>query len=348
MSSFAGDHARLGSAGPLDAPLDVAGAEHFGTYVDGACETHHTTYAGALDRVRGLGRGFVWISLDDPDEHQIRSLALLFDLHPLAVEHALKHQGAPKVEWYDHFLMVTMRTFGHTGYRPDQGALTDGRIALFLGHDFLITCGRGEHSALAEIRSRVETSPALEPSAVMHAIADRIVGGYLALAGVLRAEADLVEEKVFSQSCDGDIERIYFLRREIVHVRRSIEPLTHALRQFQVEHGDLISTELSHSMRDVMGQNIHAIERIATTEALLESLLETAFGREGTKQNVDMRKISAWAAMAAVPTTVAGIYGMRFPNMPELHWEWGYPAVLTAMVLVMAVLYRTFHRKRWL
>lgn len=347
MPSHASGPATPGDSRQRDAPLDTRGGEHFGVYVDGIRAADEPTYAVALDRVRELGRGFVWLSLDEPDDHQMNSVADVFDLHPLAVEHVLRGRRRPKVEWYDHLVAVAFKTLPHVDDESDQKTPADGHIALFVGRDFLITCAQGEHEAIAEVRKRAENSPVSEPSAVMHAIADRVVGSYLELAARMRVEADLVEEKVFSRSTDGDIERIYYLKRQIVHMRLSIEPLTHALRQFAAEHGDLMSVELGHSMRDVMEQNIQAVERIVSAEALLESLLESAYGRESTQQNVDMRKIAAWAAMAAVPTTVAGIYGMRFPDMPELHWLWGYPAVLTLMTVVTALLYRTFHRKGW-
>jgi magnesium transporter len=317
-------------------------------HVNGALLADESACTTALQRVRERGQGFVWLSLEDPDDHQMQFIAETFDLHPLAMEHAVRGRARPKVEWYDHHMMVAMRTLTCIEHLSNPAAPPDGQIAVFVGRDFLVTCGRGEDTVLADVRRIVETEPSTHPAAVLHAIADRVVGTYLETAVRMRMEADLVEEKVFSQSTSGDIERIYFLKREIVRMRRSIEPLTHALREFTSEHGELISVELRHNMRDVMEQNIHAVERIVNTEALLDSLLETAYGREGTQQNVDMRKISAWAAMGAVPTTVAGIYGMRFPNMPELHWAWGYPAVLTGMVVVTALLYRTFRRKRWL
>jgi magnesium transporter len=329
-------------------PLDQRGAEHYGVYVDGVRQADAPTYEAALAQVRELGRGFVWLSLEDPADHQMRSVARTFDIHPLAVEHTVRPRASPKVEWYDHHLVIAMRTLCPLEGEPDPARSAGGQLAVFVGKDFLVTCGRGRHTAVADVRDAAERSSVPEPSAVMHAIADRVVRDYLEVATRMREEADLAEEQVFSQSADGDIERIYFLKREIVHMRRSIEPLTFALRQFAAEHGEWISAELRHNMRDVMEQNIHAVERIAGTEALLDSLLDTAYGREGTQQNADMRKISAWAAMGAVPTTLAGIYGMRFPDMPELHWTWGYPGLLAVIVVLTGLLYRIFHRKGWL
>jgi magnesium transporter len=324
--------------------LESRGAEHHGVYVDGVRQGDAPTYEDALARVRETGRGFVWLSLDNPDDHQMRSLADTFDLHPLAVEHTVRPRACPKVEWYDDHLVISMRTLRPLG----EEIAGDGQLAVFVGHDFLITCARGEHPAIAEVRRAVEHSAIPTPAEVMHAIADRVVSDYLQVATQIRQEADLAEERVFSQTVDGDIERIYFLKREVVRMRRSIEPLTFALRQFAAEHGDWISTDLRHDMHDVMQQNVHAVERITATEALLDSLLDTAYGREGTRQNADMRKISAWAAIGAVPTTLAGIYGMRFADMPELHWTWGYPGLLVLILVITGLMYRTFHRKHWL
>ena len=328
--------------------LESRGTAHHGVYVDGVRQADAPTYEVALARVRALGRGFVWLSLVDPADHQMRSLATTFDLHPLAVEHTVRPRACPKVEWYDDHLVISMRTLRPLDEEPDPAMAGDGQLAVFVGHDFLITCARGQHPAVAEVRRAVEHSPAPRPTEVMHAIADRVTSDYLEIANRMRQEADLAEERVFSQTVDGDIERIYFLKREVVRMRRSIEPLTFALGQFAAEHGGWISADLRHDMRDVMQQNVHAVERIAATEALLDSLLETAYGREGTRQNEDMRKISAWAAIGAVPTTLAGIYGMRFADMPELHFTWGYPGLLALILVITGLMYRTFHRKRWL
>lgn len=322
--------------------------EHCGVYVDGVRQTGAPTYEVALARVRELGRGYVWLSLDDPDDREMRSVAAAFDLHPLALEHTVRTRAWPKVEWYDHHLVIAMRTVCPRDHEPDPATSADGQLAVFVGHDFLITWARGAHPAVAEVRDAVDDAPVLKPAEVMHAIADRVVGDYLQVATRMRAEADLVEEQVFSQTADADIERIYVLKREIVHMRRSIEPLTLALRQFAAEHGEWISKELRHDMRDVMEQNVHAVERIVGTEALLDSLLDTAYGREGIRQNSDMRKISAWAAMGAVLTTLAGLCGMNFVDTPPRHWTWGYPGLLVLILVITGLMYRTFHRKRWL
>jgi magnesium transporter len=322
--------------------------EHCGVYVDGVRQPDAPTYEVALARVRELGRGYVWLSLDDPDDHEMRSVADAFDLHPLAVAHTVRTRTCPKVEWYDHHLVIAMRTVCPLDDDPDPATAADGHLAVFVGRDYLVTCGRGVHPAVADVRRAVDDAPVPKPTEVMHAIADRVVGDYLEVATRMREEADLVEEQVFSQTADADIGRIYFLKREIVHMRRSIEPLTLALRQFAAEHGDWISKELRHDMRDVMEQNVHAVERIVGAEALLDSLLDTAYGREGIRQNADMRRISAWAAMGAVLTTLAGICGMNFVDTPPLHWTWGYPGLLALILVITGLMYRTFHRKRWL
>jgi magnesium transporter len=182
----------------------------------------------------------------------------------------------------------------------------------------------------------------------MHAIADHVVDTYLEVTDLVEYDIDSMEENVFSPTSTTDIEHIYMLKREVVEMRRAVSPLTLALQRMGTDHNDLISKEVRRYMRDVLDHNTQASDRITSYDEVLSSLVQAAVGKVSMQQNIDMRKISAWVAIAAVPTALAGIYGMNFDHMPELHQVWGYPAVLLVMATVCSVLYLTFRRNHWL
>jgi magnesium transporter len=182
----------------------------------------------------------------------------------------------------------------------------------------------------------------------MHAIADHVVDSYLDITDLIERDIDAIEENVFSPTQPTNIDHIYMLKREVVELRRAVAPLTLALQRLGTDHNDLISIEVRRYLRDVLDHNIQASDRITSYDDMLSSLVTAALGKVAMQQNVDMRKISAWVAIAAVPTMIAGIYGMNFNNMPELQWSWGYPAVLVVMATVCLLLYRTFRRYHWL
>ena len=316
------------------------------------------TYAAALDKVHELEvagqQAFVWIGLHEPDKHQMQSVADVYGLHPLAVEDAVNAHQRPKVERYDDTLFLVLKTVNYVPHESVELAheiVETGEIMVFVGSDFVVTVRHGEHTGLAGVRTQLEAEHsqlALGPFAVMHAIADHIVDTYRWVTESLESDIDAIEEATFSPTAKTDIEPIYLLKREVVELRRAVYPLTDALGRMHTDYRDLLSKEILRQMRDVMDHQSLAADRIAAYDEMLSSLVQAALARVGMQENLDMRKISAWAAMAAVPTAIAGIYGMNFENMPELSWQWGYPAVLLMMAGICGFLYRTFRRNHWL
>lgn len=296
----------------------------------------------------------MWIGLHEPDEFQMQSVADVFSLHELAVEDAVHAHQRPKLERYDTTLFLVLKTINYVEHDSMENAreiVETGEIMVFVGPEFVVTVRHGDHSGLAGVRKRLDSSPSilkLGPFAVMHAIADHVVDSYLDVTDLIETDIDAMEEDVFSPRSRSGIEYIYLLKREVVEMRRAVAPLTQALSRLLTDHNDLISVEVRRYMRDVLDHNVIASERVASYDEMLSSLVQAALGKIAVQQNVDMRKISAWVAIAAVPTALAGIYGMNFDNMPELHWAWGYPAVLCVMAVVCFVLYRTFRRNNWL
>ncbi len=329
-----------------------------GIYVDGQRAPGKYTHAAALSKVHELERegreAFVWIGLHEPDEHQMQAVADVFCLHELAVEDAVHAHQRPKLERYDKTLFLVLKTVNyveHASMSTAREIVETGEIMVFVGPDFVVTVRHGEHSGLADVRKRLDASPAilkLGPYAVMHAIADHVVDSYLDVTDLIESDIDAMEEDIFSPLTQTNIECIYLLKREVVELRRAVSPLTVGLQRILTDHNDLISVEVRRYMRDVLDHNTQASDRIASYDDMLSSLVQAALGKVAMQQNVDMRKISAWVAIAAVPTALAGIYGMNFDHMPELHWTFGYPMVLLVMATSCALLYRTFRHNHWL
>lgn len=330
-----------------------------GVYIDGVRLPGKYTHAAALTKVReaeaeGNTHAFVWVGLHEPDEHQMQAVADVFGLHELAVEDAVHAHQRPKLERYDNTLFLVLKTImyvEHESVAKTREIVETGEIMVFVGPDFVVTVRHGDHGGLAGVRKRMDSTPAncaLGPYAVLHAIADHVVDHYLEVTDLVELDIDAMEENVFSPTTETDIEHIYLLKREVVEMRRAVGPLNLALQRLGSDHNDLISKEVRRYIRDVVDHNIQAADRIASYDEVLSSLVQAALGKVGMQQNTDMRKISAWVAIAAVPTAMAGIYGMNFDNMPELHWTLGYPMVLLVMLTVCVVLHRTFRRNNWL
>ena len=327
-------------------------------YVDGCRLPGKFTHAAALAKVHELENNgqlaFVWIGLHEPDHHQMQAVADVFGLHPLAVEDAVHAHQRPKLERYDETLFLVLKTVNyvpHESVALAREIVETGEIMVFVSRDFVVTVRHGDHTGLAGVRKHMEhekTHLILGPYGVMHAIADHVVDSYLDVTRLMECDIDAIEEETFSPVHKTDIGQIYLLKREVVELRRAVAPLSVALGRLQTDQKDLLSKEVLRYMRDVLDHQTQAEAQITSYDDMLSSLVQAALAKVGMQQNTDMRKISAWVAIAAVPTMIAGIYGMNFEHMPELSWTWGYPAVLLLMVSVCAFLYRNFRRNHWL
>src|ERR1700691_2093206 len=344
---------------PPDNHRPVSGAlVDCGVYVDGARLPGLYSHAQACAKVRELEEigqaAFVWIGLHEPDESQMKDLTEVFGLHPLAIEDAVSAHQRPKLERYDESLFLVLKTVNYVPHESvvlAREIVETGEIMIFVGASFVITVRHGEHSGLSEVRKRMEADPEqmrLGPYAVMHAIADYVVDNYLEVTQLMENDIDAIEEAAFAPGHRTEIEPIYLFKREVVELRRCVNPLSMPFARMQSEHKDLISKEVRRYLRDVADHHTHAAEQIASYDDNLSSLVQAALARVEMQQNTDMRKISAWAGLLAFPTMIAGIYGMNFEYMPILKWHWGYPTVMSFMVIVWVLLYRNFRRRDWL
>lgn len=316
------------------------------------------TYAAALTRVRqieSLGHeAYVWVGLREPSLNEMQDVADVFGLHALAVEDAVCAHQRPKLERYDDTVFLVLKTVNYVPHESVAAArqiVETGEIMVFVGKDFVVTVRHGEHGGLSEVRKRLDADPAqmrLGPYAVMHAIADNVVDHYLEVSSLIESDIDTIEEVAFAPGRKIDVEPIYLLKREVVELRRCVNPLSSAFHRIQIENKDMISKEVRRYLRDVADHQSEAADHINSYDDMLNSLIQAALARVGMQQNNDMRKMAAWAGIAALPTAVAAIYGMNFHFMPELNWTWGYPGIMALMALSCLILYFQFRRNHWL
>ncbi|QXF83678.1 magnesium/cobalt transporter CorA [Rhodococcus pyridinivorans] len=323
-------------------------------YVDGHRLPGRYSHTEAVAEVRRRGTGFVWLGLHHPDEKQMTNVSHTFGLHELMVEDAVHAHQRPKLERYDDVLFLVLRTVSyieHESVTTTKDIVETGEIMLFTGPDFIVSVRHGDHSELSHVRKRLESDPdhlSHGPAAVLHAIADHVVDSYLAVTTAVQPDVDDIEELVFTPDTRIAVDQIYMLKREIVQLRRAVVPLAEPLQQLIRAPGNPIPKDVRRYFRDVADHHTTVSDRIAAFDETLGTLLDAAIAKVTVQQNTDMRKISAWVAIAAVPTMIAGIYGMNFDRMPELHWQYGYYVVLSAIVAITVGLFVTFRRNNWL
>ncbi|MDQ0580316.1 magnesium and cobalt transport protein CorA [Streptomyces rishiriensis] len=324
-------------------------------YRDGVRAPSGADLVDTVERVRKQGHGFVWLGLHEPTNDEFAGIAELFDLHPLAVEDAVEAHQRPKVERYGETLFAVFKTVcyvEHEELTETSEVVDTGEIMVFVGRDFVITVRHGRHGSLGPLREELEsdtTQLAKGPSAVLHAVADHVVDDYLDVIDSVQEDIDRVETDVFAANgARADPGRIYQLKRELLELKRAVVPLGRPLLDLADRPVRVVDPEIQAYFRDVSDHLLRATEQIAAFDELLNSILQAHLAQVTVAQNEDMRKITAWAAVIAVPTMVCGVYGMNFDHMPELHWRFGYPLVIGVISVACWVLYRGFRRNGWL
>ncbi|WP_328337553.1 magnesium and cobalt transport protein CorA [Streptomyces violaceus] len=324
-------------------------------YRDGQRTEGPEDLSDALGEARTAG-GFVWIGLHEPTEREFGHVTREFGLHPLAVEDALKAHQRPKLEVYDDSLFVVLKP---VTYEPRSDTVSAGEIMIFLGDSFAVTVRHGEGAPLKAVRHRLEQEPELlgnGPTSVLYAIADATVDHYLDVATELQADLEGLEAEVFSPEGGGSrntASRIYDFKRQVLEFRRATGPLALPMSRLAgtAQSGvavPFVDDRARPFFRDVSDHLTRVNESVENLDRLVSDILSAHLAQMSVRQNDDMRKISAWAAMAAIPTMVAGIYGMNFDHMPELRWEWSYPVLVMLMVVLEVLVFRLFKRRGWL
>ncbi|AZP15182.1 magnesium and cobalt transport protein CorA [Streptomyces aquilus] len=326
-------------------------------YRDGIRQEASPTVEESVARVRKTrGDAFLWLGLHEPSETEFARVTELFGLHPLAVEDAVHAHQRPKVEQYGDVLFAVFKTVTyveHEQLTATSEVVDTGELMVFTGPDFAITVRHGRHGSLGPLREDLEAEPqqlAKGPSAVLHAIADHVVDDYLSVTDAVQNDIDAVESDVFSprSARSADAGRIYQLKRELLELKRAVIPLGRPLAWLATEPCPAVDPGIRAYFRDVADHLARVTEQITAFDGLLDSILQAHLAQVTVAQNEDMRKITAWAAIIAVPTMVCGVYGMNFDHMPELRWRFGYPMVLAVIATACFVIHRGFKRNGWL
>jgi magnesium transporter len=317
-------------------------------YADGKRRAEDIDLATAYEQCARDNSSWVWIGLHQPTEEEFDSVKEEFELHPLAVEDAIKAHQRPKLEEYGDNTFLVLKP---ARYHDDIEEVEFGEILIFMGEGFLITVRHGETTQLHDLRERVEGDPELlrrGPAGALHAIVDRIVDDYTPVLRGVEDDIEEVEEEAFSPSRTNPAARIYHLKREVLDLHRATAPLVAPLERLSSDAHKYIPEEMRSYFRDVCDHAIRVNDQVETFREMLNSVLGANLTQVTVQQNSDVRKISAWVAILAVPTALAGIYGMNFEHMPELGWEFGYPLVLAVMLTLCVSLFVWFKRSGWL
>ncbi|WP_051950647.1 magnesium and cobalt transport protein CorA [Actinacidiphila yeochonensis] len=322
-------------------------------YEDG-CRAASLPPQAALEDARRRG-GFAWIGLHEPDAEHLAEIAEVFGLHPLAVEDAVHAHQRPKLERYGDTLFLVLKTVvfvEHEKLTATSEVVDTGEVMVFLGPDFVVVVRHGSAPGLARVRRALEARPELlahGPAAVLHAITDRVVDDFLDVADAVELDVDTLESDVFSPSQKGDdAERIYQLKRELIEFKHAVFPMARPMERLAEGADGLVGLEMGRYFRDVSDHLVHVRERLTSYGELVDGLLSANLSQLAVQQNVDMRRISAGAAVLAIPTMIAGFYGMNFKHMPELNWTFGYPVMVGVTAALSALCYRVFRRVGWL
>lgn len=316
-------------------------------YQDGARVTAPSDISEQVDLALKNG-GFVWIGLAEPTQEEFDHVVGELNFHPLAVEDAISAKQRPKIEDYAGLTFFVIKT---VFYDEQKSEITTGELMCFVDKHFIVTVRHGEGSPLTTVRHDLEQKPEqlrMGPFAVLHAVVDRVIDGYTSIANELENDVINIESKVFGGNRKTYSQEIYLLKREVIEYHHAIEPLILPLQKITSDAFTAAPLEIKPFFRDTIDHLQHANEHAAGMDSLLTTVLQADLAHVQVRQNEDVRRISAWVALAAGPTMVAGIYGMNFNYMPELEWKFGYPMILGVIAVLSGLLFYKFRKSNWL
>lgn len=290
----------------------------------------------------------VWVALRDPDSNELDRMQLAFGLHELAVEDARKGFQRPKLEEYGDSLFVVM----HLLEAGPDAQLIEGEVAVFVGPNYVLSVRSRSNQGFLGVRARSEREPHLlrhGPGYVLYALLDAVVDRYFPLLDMLETELEEVESQIFEKgSAKTSIQQLYRLKQRASRMRHAVAPLIEVAARLHGSRAPSVCMPVSDYFRDVHDHltRIHgAVEAVRET---ISTALQVNLALVTIEETDTTKRLAAWAAIFAVPTAMAGVWGMNFDSMPELHWRWGYPAALSAIAVVTGVLYWRFKRSGWL
>lgn len=301
-----------------------------------------------LSRASEDSDSFAWIGLASPTTAEINDVLGSFSLHETAIEDAVLAQQRAKIEDNGDVLTFVIRT---VFYDDSKSAISTGELICFIHRSFIIIVRHGDGAPLVSVRSDLESRPeflAYGPYAVLHGVMEKVIDEYSKIAAELEKDVIQIENEVFSESRKSVSKKIYSLKREVIKYRHALEPLVLPLQRLASEGRRDFPEQLRPFYRDVADQLALACEQGSAMDSLLTAALQADMAQVQVQQNNDVRRISAWVALAALPTMVAGLYGMNFKYMPELSWRFGYPTLLILLFTGCGFLYFKFKKARWL
>ncbi|MER7274266.1 magnesium and cobalt transport protein CorA [Dactylosporangium sp. NPDC000244] len=334
-------------------PEEDAAVMDCALYVRGSRQPGRPAFAEALTAARRRRNGFVWLGLFEPSWSQFTAVAEAIGADEAVVDQTLDAERRPAIQRRGDVTVLTLRTaryVEHAELTETSEVVDTGAVTLLIGAHFVVSVRHGGAGALADVREGLQRRPSLlgqGPWAVGYAVIERMVEVYHDVATRVEQDVEKLEETAFRRQGGCDVQQIYQLKRELVEFKRAVLPLQAPLR-LMTDIASELPPGLRQHFTDVLGRLNQVVERVGTYNELLDSILQARLAQVGLDQNNDMRKIAAWAAMAAVPTAVAGVYGMNFDHMPGTSWRWGFGVAVLVMTAGMLVLYRLFRKSRWL
>ena len=290
---------------------------------------------------------FVWVALRDPDPAELETMRRQFALHPLAVEDASHGHQRPKLEEYGEALFVVMHVI-----ESENGELRKGEVAVFVGDSYVLSVRRDVQQGFSDVRARSEREPELlrhGPAYVLYALMDTVVDRYFPILDELAAEIDVVEERIFGgETSRATIEALYDLKRKLLIVDHAAEPLIEVTGKLHGGRVPQLCLSLQDYFRDVHDHLVRLDRATGNLREAVASAVTVNVSFITIQENEVVKRFAGYGALVAVPTMIAGIYGMNFTYMPELNWQVGYPLVMGVMVAIDIILYRRFRKVGWI
>lgn len=291
---------------------------------------------------------FVWVALQDPSGAELAELQTAFDLHPLAVEDALVGHQRPKVEEYGDSLFAVLHLV-----EPASGEYQVGELAIFAGRNYVVTVRSRAQRNLAEVRARCEREPKLlrqGPGFVLYAIIDAVVDRYFPILDALEDELDGIEQQIFApQGAPRDnIEALYALKQRLMVMKHAVAPLLEGVSNLTGGRVPTLCVNITEYFRDIYDHLLRLNQTVDSIRETIATAISVNLSFITLQENETMKRLAAYAALLAIPTMIAGIYGMNFEHMPELKWRYGYAASLLFMAVIDVLLYFRFKKAKWL
>jgi magnesium transporter len=291
---------------------------------------------------------FVWVALHDPTADELAQMQKAFDLHPLAVEDALVGHQRPKVEEYGDSLFAVLHLV-----EPAEGEYHIGELAIFAGAHYVLSVRSRSQKGFSEVRTRCEREPKLlrqGPGFVLYALTDAVVDRYFPILDSLEDELDVVEQRIFAPegAPRANIESLYALKQRLMVMKHAVAPLLEGISNLSGARVPVLCAKITEYFRDIYDH----LQRLNQTADSVRDTIATAISVNLSmvtlQENETMKRLAAYAALLAVPTMIAGIYGMNFEHMPELKWRYGYGISLLFMAAIDVYLYLRFKKAKWL